>query len=225
MNCVYLLVVRHVKRLSFNFKLNRKERKYIMDSNQDLHKMTTKELGELFPIIIQEPNKKWSEFYENERKQIIRLFEKSEILGIEHIGSTAIPGIKAKPTIDILIEVNKKIDTKKIIKKLKSIGYQYIQRLDNPQICILCTEGYTIHGFSEQPFHVHIRYKGDWDELYFRDFLIENKKYADEYERMKLELAEKYKHDREAYTDAKTEFVEMINKLAKKINTNAQQKI
>jgi GrpB-like predicted nucleotidyltransferase (UPF0157 family) len=195
-----------------------------MDSNQDLHKMTTKEFGKLFPIIIQEPNKKWGEFYESERKQIIELFDKLEILGIEHIGSTAIPGIKAKPTIDILIEVKKNIDTKKTIDKLKSIGYQYIQRLDNPPPHMMFVKGYTIHGFSGQAFHVHIRYKGDWDELYFRDFLIENEKYANEYERVKLELAEKYNHDREAYTEAKTEFVEMINKLARKKETQTPVK-
>lgn len=187
-----------------------------MDSNQDLHKMTTEELGKLFPIIIQEPNEKWGGFYKNERKQIIELFDKSEIIRIEHIGSTAIPKIKAKSTIDILIEVTKNINTEKIIDKFKSIGYQYIQRLDNPPPHMMYVKGYTIHGFSGQPFHVHVRYQGDWDELYFRDYLIENEKYADKYEKIKIELAKKHKHDREAYTEAKTEFVEMINKLARK---------
>lgn len=87
---------------------------------------------------------------------------------------------------------------------------------------MMFVKGYTIHGFEGQAFHVHVRYKGDWDEIYFRDHLRNNKQKAREYE--KLKLATKYKYDREAYTDAKTDFIEKINKLAREQKcANAQQ--
>ncbi|MEN8194780.1 MAG: GrpB family protein, partial [Bacteroidota bacterium] len=160
-----------------------------MSSDKALHKMTYRELGELFPIIIVEPDENWKNYFNNEKESIFELFEESEIKSIEHIGSTAIPDIKAKPTIDILMEVSDKIETKKIIEKLKSIGYQYIQRLDNPPPHMMFVKGYSLQGFNGQTYHIHVRYKGDWDELYFRDYLRENRQFANEYEELKLELA------------------------------------
>lgn len=65
--------------------------------------------------------------------------------------------------------------------------------------------GYTKDGFADKVFHVHLRYAGDNDELYFRDYLNEHTQIAKEYERVKL--WKMFEHNRDAYTDAKTEFV------------------
>lgn len=186
------------------------------DSNDALHNMTTEELGKLFPIIIQEPSDKWTDLYQEEQKLIIDSFQQSDIIRIDHIGSTAIPGIKAKPTIDILLQVSKQIDTEKIIDDFKSLEYQYIKQPKNPPPHMMFVKGYTFDGFKGQAYHVHVRYSGDWDEIYFRDYLIKHKEVAKEYEDLKLELAEKFKNDRETYTDAKTDFIEKVNKLARK---------
>ena len=56
-------------------------------------------------------------------------------------------------------------------------------------------------------YHIHLRYTGDNDELYFRDYLNEHPRIAGEYEALKLALWKKYEHDRDAYTDAKTAFI------------------
>jgi GrpB-like predicted nucleotidyltransferase (UPF0157 family) len=187
-----------------------------MTSSKELHKMTLEKLGQLFPIIIQDYSDKWIKFYESESKIIINCFSQSDILRIDHIGSTAIPGLKAKPTIDILLQVSEQIDIQKIKKVFKSLDYHINEHPDNPPPHLTFVKGYTKHGFKGQAYHVHIRYKGDWDEIRFRDYLINHKEIAKEYEAIKLELAVKYKNDREAYTNSKKDFIENINKLTRK---------
>ena len=186
-----------------------------MCPDKELHSMNTKELGQLFPIIIEEPDKRWTTYFSKEKAIILDLFNKSEIESIEHIGSTAVPGLKAKPTIDMLIEISEKVPDDSIIESLRSAGYEYIHRPENPPPHMMFVKGYTKQGFKGQAFHIHVRYKGDWDEIYFRDYLRNNRKAAKAYEDLKLKLAEKYKNDREAYTSKKNDFIEKINKLAR----------
>jgi len=77
-------------------------------------------------------------------------------------------------------------------------------------------KGYTPYGFEDHVFHIHVRYSGDWDELYFRDYLLEHPGVAEEYGILKLKLKDKFEHDRDAYTDAKTEFISEVTRLARK---------
>lgn len=77
-------------------------------------------------------------------------------------------------------------------------------------------KGYTEQGFADRVFHLHLRYTGDNDELYFRDYLLEHADIARKYEEMKLKLWKKYEHNRDAYTDAKTEFVRKWTSEARK---------
>ena len=65
--------------------------------------------------------------------------------------------------------------------------------------------------------HIHLRHTGDNDELYFRDYLNEHPKIAEEYEALKLELWQKYEHDRDAYTNGKTEFIRKWTTEARRI--------
>lgn len=67
--------------------------------------------------------------------------------------------------------------------------------------------GYTEKGFAEKVYHLHLRYEGDNDELYFRDYLINHHDVVKEYEKLKLDLWKKYEHNRDGYTKAKAEFV------------------
>ena len=193
------------------------------DSNKSIHDMTIAELGKLFPIIITDYSDKWIELYNSEAKLITDSFALTEIVKIDHIGSTAIPRLKAKPTIDILLQVSEQIDIQKLKDTFESLGYLINDHPENPAPHLTFVKGYTKQGFTGQAYHVHIRYHGDWDEIRFRDYLIKNKEIAKEYETLKLELAEKYPNDREAYTDSKTEWIEKINNLTRKQSTTAQQ--
>lgn len=76
-------------------------------------------------------------------------------------------------------------------------------------------KGYTPEGFKGQAYHVHVRYRGDGDELYFRDYLLAHPETAKEYGELKLKLKKQYEHDRDGYTDAKTDFIQRIINLAK----------
>lgn len=192
-----------------------------IDSNKSLNEMTTGELGRLFPIIITDYSDKWADLYRAEVELIKGLFVQTEIVKIDHIGSTAIPGLKAKPTIDILLQVSEQIEIQNLKRKFKVLGYLINDRPENPAPHLTFVKGYTKQGFEGQAYHVHIRYQGDWDEIRFRDYLIRNKKIAKEYETLKLELAKKYPNDREAYTDSKTEWIEKINNLTRKQSTTA----
>jgi GrpB-like predicted nucleotidyltransferase (UPF0157 family) len=191
---------------------------------KQLNQMTNEELGKLFPIIILEPDSNWTKLFEAEKCEIEKTIEKNNIIRIEHIGSTAIPDIKAKPTIDILLEINETTENSRVIEGLGRLNYQYIPRPENPAPHMMFVKGYTLEGFKGQAFHVHVRYHGDWDELYFRDYLLQNPHIAKEYEELKIILSEQFKNDRDAYTDKKTDFIHMINQKARqeKLQLNAK---
>lgn len=187
-----------------------------MSTSKELHEMTIKELGHLFPIIIVDYSERWSFLYQSESNLIINSFSQSEVIRIDHIGSTAIPGLKAKPTIDILLQISEHVDIQKLIDVFETLDYQINEHQDNPPPHITFVKGYTKEGFKGQAYHVHVRYNGDWDEIRFRDYLINHKEIAQEYEVLKQELADKYRNNREAYTDSKTDFITKINKLIRK---------
>jgi GrpB-like predicted nucleotidyltransferase (UPF0157 family) len=121
----------------------------------------------------------------------------------------------AKPTIDILVEIKDDTDIEKFISNMQSVGYIYSEQPNNPAPHMMFMKGYTPQGFKGQVFHVHVRYSGDWDELYFRDYLLAHPEIADEYGKLKMELKKKYERDRDGYTYAKTDFIGRITKLAR----------
>jgi GrpB-like predicted nucleotidyltransferase (UPF0157 family) len=186
--------------------------------NKGLNELTTEELGKLFPIIIEEYNSNWPMIYEKEKEIIEQQFDSNIIQRISHIGSTAIKGIMAKPTIDILIEVAESFDKEEFIRSFEAIKYQYIPQPENPPPHIMLAKGYSEKGFEGQAFHIHVRYKGDWEEILFRDYLNSNPEIAKEYEKLKLKLAKKHKNNREDYTNAKTEFIQKVMKMAENKN-------
>ena len=82
----------------------------------------------------------------------------------------------------------------------------YICMADHAQTMSF-NKGYTEHGFAEKVFHLHLRYWGNNDELYFRDYMNSNPTIAKEYEKLKLSLWKQYKYNRDGYTNAKHEFI------------------
>ncbi len=192
--------------------------------NKELNNLSSKELGKLFPIILSKPKTNWKNIFEKEKKLIFSILKEIEIIRIEHIGSTAIPNILSKPTIDILLEIDKSAEKQKLIHLLKQADYQCIPRKNKPPLHMMFAKGYSINGIKGKTFHIHTRYEGNHNELYFRDFLIKNPKKAKKYEKLKISLAKKYKFDREKYTNSKTNFVENINQLTKKTMSNQKKR-
>lgn len=184
---------------------------------KELGQMNEKELGQLFPILLVEHNTDWINIYQKEKNKIEKIIV-NNIIRIDHIGSTAIPELISKPTIDILLQIKANTDTDTMINDLVMIGYHYIKKPENPPPHIMMVKGYSKQGFIGQAFHLHIRYEGDWDEIYFRDYLTNNHEAKNEYASLKNKLAKKFKHDREEYTKAKTEFITKITSVARNIS-------
>ena len=170
---------------------------------EDWSGITKEKLAMLFPIMLEDHNPMWSDCYMQEKDFLQTVF-KNHIIRINHIGSTSVAGLLSKPTIDILIEVSKNTDIEAITEELINKGYVVNHANDD---IITFIKGYTPHGFEGQAVHIHVRYSGDWGELYFRDYLVLHADIAREYERLKKELKEKYLHDRDGYTEAKGQFI------------------
>lgn len=181
-----------------------------------LEEMNLLELGKLFPIIITEHNPEWKKLYESEKTAIENVVGKESIARISHYGSTAVPNLPAKPTIDILLEIVKETDMNDFVSRVKGMGYIYSAQPNNPAPHMMFMKGYAPNGFEGQAFHLHVRYSGDWDELYFRDYLLLHPEVAKEYGIVKRKLKDKFENDREAYTQGKTEFIKEITCQARK---------
>lgn len=168
--------------------------------------MTLEELWQLFPIVLVPHSPFWEEWAEQEIKLLKEILVEYDP-EINHIGSTAIPDIYAKPIIDILVEVSIESDWKKLREILESSGYLCMATGDHR---MSFNKGYTPSGYAERVFHVHIHASGDNEELFFRDYLKSHPDVAREYEMLKLSLLPEFKHDRDGYTAAKTEFIRKI---------------
>ena len=176
-----------------------------------LSELTLEELWQLFPIILTEPNPEWTTWYADESARVREVLDGVDV-ELTHIGSTAIPGIWAKPTVDILAEVADAGQLDVVGKRLTENGYIEMSRSEG-RISLNC--GYTPEGFAERVFHLHLRVAGDRDEVFFKDYLRGHPEAAAEYEALKLELWRQFEHDRDGYTDAKGDLIARYTALAK----------
>lgn len=180
--------------------------------SKKLTEMSLKELWRLFPIYLTEHNDDWVRWYDSEAEYLSDILPMQYVKRISHIGSTSIKRIWAKPIVDILVELIPGCDMQVVKNILMMNGYLCMAESEQR---ISFNKGYTEAGFAEKVFHLHLRFAGDNDELYFRDYLNEHPESAQQYEELKLTLWKQYENNRDAYTDAKAEFVGKIMKLAK----------
>ncbi|AGB41418.1 hypothetical protein Halha_1474 [Halobacteroides halobius DSM 5150] len=183
---------------------------------KDLSEMTLEELWELFPIILREHNPEYKEWYLKEKENIEKTVGLNKIERINHIGSSAIEGLIAKPTVDILLEVGCNSDIDNLKLRLENAGWTLMAFEKKPDLKMSFNKGYTSNGFAEKVFHLHVRFLGDWDELYFRDYLMIHEEVAKKYGELKQKLKKQYEHNRDGYTEAKTEFIKKWTKQARK---------
>lgn len=174
---------------------------------RELAEMTLEELWELFPIILKEHNTHYKNWYEIKRERLLSCLDRKNIIRINHIGSTAVEGLIAKPIIDILLEIAPESNIEQLTDILLHDGWVLMSSCKEPVIDMVFNKGYTKEGFADKVYHLHLRSHGDWKELYFRDYLMEHKEVADEYGKLKLRLMEKYRHNRDGYTNAKSDFI------------------
>ncbi|MDR1060211.1 MAG: GrpB family protein, partial [Clostridiales bacterium] len=158
----------------------------------------------IYPIVLSEYNSAWPEWFAEEKDKLEQLIGIENIARINHCGSTSVPGLTAKPTIDILLEINETTDIDKLINALPSPEYICLSgaglTMPTPPPHLTFIKGYLANGFAEKVYHIHVVYPGDHDELLFRDYLIARPGAAAEYAELKRRLFQDYEHDRDGYT-------------------------
>lgn len=162
-------------------------------------KLPTVHLVEYDPI--------WREKFEEERQSILHAVKK-KAFGIEHVGSTSIEGLSAKPIIDIVVGVQSLDDVDSMKAPLERAGYEYVHKPELEDRRFF-RKGEWGNGTT----HVHIcEYEGSqWKEkLAFRDYLRARPAVAKEYEELKQTLASQYKNDRPTYTREKEPFIKSV---------------
>jgi GrpB-like predicted nucleotidyltransferase (UPF0157 family) len=171
----------------------------------------------IYPIILSEYNPAWPEWFAEERAILNRLIGAENICRILHIGSTAVPGLMAKPTVDIILEVIETTDLGKLAAALSSPEYICLSgaglTMPTPPPHMTFIKGYLSNGFDEKVYHIHVRYPNDndtQDKLLFRDYLIAHSEAVIEYAELKRKLFKDYEHDRDGYTEAKGAFIKEI---------------
>lgn len=174
----------------------------MMKSLQD---MSLDELWQLFPVTLVEYNPLYPSWYEQEKLWLEEHLSHLDLQRMNHIGSSSVSGLDGKPTVDILIEFSEDNDTNAVHEILSEAGWLLMSESSTIRGASYC-KGYTPQGLAEQSFHLHVRPFDDWDELYFRDYLRSHAEAAAEYVALKQQLQERFKHDRDTYTEAKTDF-------------------
>jgi GrpB-like predicted nucleotidyltransferase (UPF0157 family) len=155
-------------------------------------------------------NPKWEQKFKEEANKIKKIFEEI-FIDIYHIGSTAIPAIKAKPVIDIMVEVKDINKVNRYNKQMEKLGYVALGEYGIPK------RRFFQKGGTKRSHHVHIFEKGSPQikrHIDFRDYLISHPKVAKKYSRLKENLAKKYRYDIDKYQEGKESFMKKIDKLA-----------
>ena len=177
--------------------------------------LTDEERTALYPIILSEYNLAWPQWFAEEKAALERLLGPENIVRLQHIGSTAVPGLLAKPTVDILLEITETADMDILLAVLPDPPYIPLREEMTPGERITVVKGYTSEGFAERVYHIHMRRPGDWDEIIFRDYLRAHADAAAEYAALKRRLQREYEYDRDGYTDAKGAFIRTITEKAR----------
>ncbi len=153
--------------------------------------------------------KEWSIEFEREERRLKEVLG-HRVVDIQHIGSTSVPGLTAKPIIDISIGIKRFGDTKYLLKPMKRLGYGFYKNFQKQTLFAKGTDARRTH-------YVHVmRYKGaKWTaDMLFRDYLREHPQRARQYGLLKTNLARQFPNDRGEYTNGKNTFIKETLRLA-----------
>jgi len=162
-------------------------------------------------IVLSDPDPSWPEAFSLMERRLRTDFP-GAVGRIEHYGSTAVPGVPAKPVIDMLVETSSfDAARRSLIPGLSGPQWEYWEYTDH----MIFIKRREFRG--PRTHHIHVAPAGHrlWEGVVFRDYLAADPDTAREYATLKRELSARYRTDREAYTKAKTEFIRGVLKLAK----------
>ncbi len=175
----------------------------------------TKEAVEIAPY-----DPAWPDAFLREKQHLLACLPSELILRVEHFGSTAVPGLAAKPIVDMLVEVSDlEVTRERIAPVLEAQGYDYFWRPtfgdDGPPFYAWFIKRDPATQIRTHHIHmVDASFTRHWDTLLFRDYLVEHPEVAKQYEELKRRVAAEHPADRVAYTHAKTAFIESVTQQA-----------
>lgn len=156
---------------------------------------------------VQDPDPSWPMHFEEEAARI-RSSLGDQLVRIDHVGSTAVPGLGAKPIVDIQASVRSMVPRTNYVEPLRGLGYRWALDPWSDE-----HEYFSRDDGGERAFQVHVCLAGgDWERrhLAFRDWLRDHAEDAAAYERLKRDLADRHPRDIFTYVDAKTDFIREI---------------
>ena len=184
---------------------------------ETLEEKVARVLKENVAVVPYDP--RWLELFKEEKAHLLSCLPKTLVKRIEHFGSTAVPGLAAKPIVDMLVEVVSLDETRqKVPPILEPKGYDFFWRPmwgdDTPPFYAWFIKR---DASGNRTHHIHMveAHFELWDRLLFRDYLIEHPHVAQDYGNLKRKLSNTHAKDRVAYTEAKTDFVVRITNIAK----------
>ena len=182
-----------------------------------LYELKKEDWNRLFPIHLEPHNPAWAEIFGLEKERIDAKLSAFSPERIEHVGSTSIPGIMAKPYIDILIVIPvEHLFSEDLIGAMAEIGFTYflVPKRDDIEAYMSFGKGYNLDGVKEQIFHIHLCTADNFmvNQLVFRDVLRKDETLAKAYESLKIESAAKFTNDRGSYLLSKNEFIQDVIK-------------
>lgn len=178
-------------------------------NNETLDEKIRRVLRDKVEIMPYDP--RWPSLFEQERRFLVDRFPADLVRRIEHFGSTAVPGLAAKPIIDMLVEVTSLERARlEIVPVLETLGYDAFWRAtrgeDGPPFYAWFIKR---NGKGERTHHIHMveAHFEHWERLRFRDYLRSHPECARRYQALKEDLCAAFAEDRIAYTKAKTGFI------------------
>jgi GrpB-like predicted nucleotidyltransferase (UPF0157 family) len=164
-----------------------------------------KEMSSGRTIVLHDHTPEWEQLFDAERARLLGVLAEY-VLDIQHIGSTAVPRLSAKPIIDIGVAVANFEEAFRCVPLLEGLGYIYRGEFGIPR------RHYFVMG-EPRTYQLHMNEIGsaDWQNtIAFRDYLREHPDIAGDYAALKKQLAEKFPTDIHAYTDGKSDFIQHV---------------
>ena len=164
-------------------------------------------------VVLSTYNSGWELAFQDEKKSILDKFG-NKVVAVEHVGSTAIPGMSAKPVLDFMVAIESLDNYKSFVEPLRELGYEFRREYLDSQQHVLFVKG-------SEDFRTHYLKLTElnsefWEEhILFRDYLISHREVAEEYKQLKEKLQVSNASSRATYTELKSEFIQNVLRLAR----------
>jgi GrpB-like predicted nucleotidyltransferase (UPF0157 family) len=158
------------------------------------------------PVLVVAYDPEWPIVYQRLRLHVLGILG-GLVVALEHVGSTSVPGLAAKPIIDLDAVIAPYSEMKEAIMRLEASGYEYLGDLG-----VAGREAFLAPP-SMPPHHLYLCSPGGRElsrHILFRDYLRGHPDTCREYAALKRDLGERYRNDRDAYTQAKSSFIERV---------------